>query len=186
MKLHAAFARNAALDARVPAPADVTVPPSGFAASYRKRPQHPVKVGLRLLSEKESLDALGHAARDADRPDLKEESWAEVYSAALMCHVLAVACCDPANVEQSYFRDVPNHEIQQAFTPTTIRALWQRYETLQIESSPLTPEADADEAAELARMLTDGGLAIVPRATKRLLHQALVELRAAIDAPDEV
>ena len=50
-QIHPAFARAAALDARQPAPAFLVVPPSGFSASYRKKPIAPIKVGLRLLSE---------------------------------------------------------------------------------------------------------------------------------------
>lgn len=184
-QIHPAFARAAALDARQPAPAFLVVPPSGFSASYRKKPIAPIKVGLRLLSEEESSEAMIHAQRDATRPDLTEDTWAEFYNSAVMSHVLAVACCEAADASQSYFREVPNHAIREAFTPATIRALWQKFEVLSLSSSPLTPEIDDEGGAELAAMLSRDVLLIAKPETRRLLHVALMELRGAIDAPDE-
>ena len=82
-------------------------------------------------------------------------------------------------------RSSPSPAARRSTTPATIRALWQTFEVLSLSSSPLTPEIDDEGGAELAAMLSRDVLLIAKPETRRLLHVALMELRGAIDAPDE-
>jgi len=136
----------------------VTLPPSAFADTWRSRPKAPTKLGIRLVSEDEYIEALKNAAQDAwrDFPDPKDTKQREEIAAfALMRELLVHALCDPHNVDVPFFKETPNAMIRVALRDATIARLFEELEQLSASTNPLIAEATDDEAAELGAAIAD-------------------------------
>jgi hypothetical protein len=71
--------------------------------------------------------------------------------------------------------------IEVALRPETMRALWEDYEQLAIELSPVTPEATDEEIAELAGLLSRRArsLAGANPNQERRMRRSLARMREA-------
>lgn len=181
---HPAFARQAALDARVPAPCVKTLQPNDFVREYRDRKKIalPVKIGIRTASADESEAAMTHARAEVNRADITlDDERVELYNDAIRRHVLAVALVKAEDVTKPFFDHAANDAIRIAFTPTTLSVLWDAYATLCVAESPTFEQVDEQEALECAELLAGGVDGLSARA-RRLAHALLTELRVTTPA----
>lgn len=136
----------------------VTLPPSAFADTWDKRPKGEVKVGLRLVSD-ETLDnarASAAAAAWEVHGDTAPLGRIEAYNETLVRTILAHACVKDDDVRAPFFGAIAESLVAVALTDAGVLALWEGYERLKVETSPLSPEATDSELQVLAVRLADG------------------------------
>lgn len=168
---------------------------AAWAHDYRDRPNGDLAVGLRLLSEadiqtikRESVKyALDLYSGEDGRPvDLTECN--EAYNDALVRWVVGRSCCDPNDVEASFFK-MEEETVRRGLTSDGARWMFDEYNRFRRETSPTQEQATAADLQALAVLLLDGernvGRLSKPRqvATLKLLRGILDELRAP-DAAD--
>ncbi len=170
------------------------LPPSAFADTWKGRPREPARIGIRLVghdivdvAEQTAAEDVAHLAPGTEGSD-ERAIWVDAYNTAFMRGILAQALCSPDDVDRNYFTDAPNDRVRVPFPPRTLRALWEEYETLSLETSPTTPEATDDEIAALGTLLTLAEpLSGVGVDTQRRLRRLVSRLRAElIEALPEV
>ena len=145
------------------APRVVIVPVSAFADTWSKKPAAPVEMGLRLVAARDIDTARAEAAREAiDWYDdgeggcIDEVARDEAYNEALMRHALARALCQPHNTKQPFFQ-VASETIRLALTSEGVRLLWDELVRLHRSTGVNQAPIDADEIAELSRILARPG-----------------------------
>lgn len=141
------------------APRTVTLPPSAFADSWRRKPQEPIKVGLRLVSEQALEQAERMAAQAAWDIHARVEDHdlrVGVFNDHVVTNTLAQACVLAEDVTKHFFAPGPEDLIRQALTPGGIRRLWAEYERAVIEDCPTGEEPDAEELRALAELVASG------------------------------
>lgn len=168
-----------------PKPADVVmVLPEHFADAWPSKSAEPVRVGLRLVSEKDLQTARAQASKTAwdhfPDEDLDEDERIDCYNAALMTWVVACATCHPDDASKPWI-DMAHDNLQLALTSGGLRSLWERVEALTVECSPLAPEATDDELTALFAAVQSGAAwtsADVPavRRARRLLKRTMTLL----------
>jgi hypothetical protein len=175
------------------APHVVDLPVSAWSDKFEKKPTVTIKVGLRMIPDGDKEAARAWAAKAAWRsvPEPRdEEIRIEAYNDALILWIVACATCQPADVLTPFWR-LAQDQIPEQLTTQGIRFLFDAYEKMVLEESPLGGEATAGEFASLGAMLSDAAIveAIVTnstRATRRHLHQVLVDLRDAFGFTPDV
>lgn len=160
--------------------------PSAFADTWEAKPTADVAVGLRLLSERELQTAKAEASKTIERMYAGEdgeifdqEKAVEAWNDALVRWAVAYATCDPNDVTKPYF-DFAEDVIAAALTPEGIRRLWDEWRVLVEETSPLSPELDAEGIAALVDALPrlETLSPNTQRRLRRLLGVCLSELGA--------
>lgn len=127
--------------------------PDHFADDFGDRPVAPFEIGLRIPSEHEARTIEDAAERAALKSE-NDTDRVEAYNRALQCFWVARAICDPKDVTSQHpFFDMPEDLVPIALKPNTIIRLRAEIHQLQIEQSPLHPEADDEEVVELSDLL---------------------------------
>lgn len=154
-----AFRQTLETVARLP-PHVVVLAPSEWADTWSDRPETPVPVGLRLISETDASLCRAEAARkawDLHAGDEDEEGRAEAYNGALMALALARAICQPEDVTARFFETgLAEDMVGLAWTSETVERLFGELEALHIRESPCAPELGAAECEALGRALASG------------------------------
>lgn len=155
-----AFSQVVRREAEAPRPAAriATLPTNAFADTWSGKPKSPVKVGVRLLSDKDVEVARAEAARKAFalHPRGQDDpNFVDAFNDALMRTAVAFGTCRPENVALPYF-DVAEDMVWVALTSFGVKRLYEELESLALESSPLTPEASDDDLADMAGALAAG------------------------------
>ncbi len=175
------LAAKTALQARRQPIRTVELPPTAWATEWPARPPHAVKVGLKLLSEKDVQQARSEASRQAwdyapgDMGDEREEERINVYNDALVRIAVARGTTKPDDADQYLFQ-MAEDTVSMALTTDGIRHLWEALERMTIELGPLCPKLDDGEAQSLAAWLLAGRHAEAPDGLRRLLHHCHDEL----------
>ena len=185
-------AQAAAEEAETGAPAKVvTLPPGAWATTYPERPGGDVLIGLRRYAEAEAVQARAAASGRAWRLHPQEADEAERVIAgdgALMAWLVARGTCQPEDRSAPYFgvtgpdgvRMPSDDVVQIALTPKGIEFLFNALQTLLVEESPTTPQADDDALVQLADVLTapETIVALGPHAERRVrrLAGAILEI----------
>ncbi len=159
------------MDARR-APRVVSVPLNAFADTWKAKPQAPLEIGLRLISDHDLDNARAYASRIAreHHPDPSDEDGRiEAYNELLMQWAVAVATCKPSDASKAYWQ-APHDEVGIAFTEDGLKLMFHELIVLKIEHSPLIAEADATAIESLGKMLSIPGIAafLVERGEPRL------------------
>lgn len=170
-----------AADERKPT-GSLVVGPTAFADDYKERPGDDSCIGLRLLSEQDIVFARGEAAKLAVSIE-EPEARLETYNDALMRYLVARAACDPNNATEPFF---PDEDIAfRALSVEGTKALYDAYERLTIETSPVQPEATAEDLLGVAELAVKALPMLPPeRASRvrRLLGFCILEMTGALDA----
>lgn len=133
----------------------VRLEPSDVSDTWRSKTKSGIAVGLRLLSDADETSARQNAAREAAAENSADiEATVEQYNSALRSHAVALAICDPNDVEKSHpLFPMAEDSVPEALTSRAITRLFDELEKLQIESSPLFPGADDEEVSVLGALL---------------------------------
>lgn len=174
-----------------PPAATMLLEPTAYASDYQHRPDEPVAVGIRLLSEADVQAAKAAAARVA--VDLYEdERLAEerdlAYNDALVREVVARVACDPNDARNPFFPG-DEEEVRLALTSDGCRAIYDEWEAQAVSRSPLQPVATEEDVAALpATWARAAGLLQGPeqRRMRRLLGAVLRALREAEERGETV
>lgn len=165
-------------------PAFVDVPPQCFREDWGPRPSDTVRVGLRHVAAGTEETARGEAAKYAvemhkDAPDLQVDA----YQDALMRWIVAKATCQPSDVSRPFWK-MAEDTVREALTSAGVRLIWDRYEKMLVETSPLDPELADEDVGELIVLLETGALKnmATSQATRarRLLRFVLNDLRLVV------
>ena len=178
-----AFRDIEASETRAP-PKTVVLDPLCFADTWPRRPKAAVCVGLRTISEAEKTTARAEAERLADElHDQRDANWLDAFNDALIRELVACAICSPNNINQpSEILPMAEVEVRIALTSKGARRIFEDYLRLEVETSPLYPEATDEDIEALVEALGDvdlGGFPAVQRAAIRRY------LRFALDAINE-
>ena len=181
----AAFSEHVARQARK-APLVLTLQPAAFADTWSDKPNEPVMVGLRLLSEEDMLAAQSEASKMADRrhPGMTQydDVWIDAYNASLMHWAIAAGTCHPDNIHEPYW-DMAFDTVPRVLSREGTSTLFDALERLKVGESPLVPEIEVGEVEDLcAAVRNDNSWAALPkgdrRALRRLLKHVLDRLRS--------
>lgn len=147
-ELRASMPRNSV--GCVPPPGTITLEPDQFASTWSKRPVVPVVFGLRLISEAEIETAHTQAERVA-------RGSVELYNRELLTLCVSRCLCDPHDVSAPHpFLPLPEDMVPRAFPARTITRIFDEYERLLVQQSPLFREASEEDLAALRDALVDG------------------------------
>ncbi len=133
----------------------LVLPLSCFADDWAGKPDSPICVGLRLLSEDDRRKARKTAEDQATEfHPLGGDGWIECFNDAVKRQVAALAMCDPNDVTQpsETFR-YAEEQVLAAFTIRGTQFVFDAVEQLEIDSSPLERLADREALDRLAKVL---------------------------------
>jgi len=122
------------------------------AAWVLKPPKGKVALGLRCLSQDETMTAQAEAWKEARANGREGEAVIERFNEALMCWVIGAAATDPNDAGKPFFQ-FADVEVRERLTPAAIRRLWDELELAQASVSPLLPAATDDELGDLGALL---------------------------------
>lgn len=168
-----------------PARSVVTLPPSAFADTWSRRPNQPVKMGLRLISEEEFSIALraATAAAHAEYPQPTEiELRIHAHNDHLQKNVLAQVCVQADDMSKPYFAPAPEMLIRAALTPGAIRRLWDEYATRSLADGQEAEQATDEQVQSLPKVALEAFLTIdlaSQTRVRKLLAAALREVELA-------
>ncbi|MGN6103717.1 MAG: hypothetical protein ACTHU0_01305 [Kofleriaceae bacterium] len=135
----------------------IDLKPEAFSDTWGPKPTAPLRVGFRLLSERDLQRAAATATRKADElyPDRGEESqvWLNAFYQSAISWVVANAGCHPDDVTAPPDGSWDEDNVPQRLTDAGILACFEAYEDLKREVSPTSPELDAEGATQLADIL---------------------------------
>jgi hypothetical protein len=181
--------------ARIRAPgATLVLPLSCFADEWVSKPDGPVCVGLRLLSEEDRRKARHVAEQQAtELHPAGGDGWIECYNDGAKRQVAALGMCDPNDCTRpSELFPVAEDQVLAALTISGTEFIFGAIEQLEIDSSPLEALATRETLVRLARLLP---LVDLTRLNGRLGRrisamldevEGLVDAGAADDASDEL
>jgi hypothetical protein len=175
---------------RLPPPSFVLVPASAFTVEWEARPREEQAVGLRLVSQSDIETARAQARERAMEavPDVTDysqdqQAWIDAFNDALMGHIVAMAMCDPNDVEKPWavIKAAPEDIVRRFMTPGAIKHVYDAWERMRIGLDPVHPEATDEDIARLPALMAecDTKLSTVRAArVRRLLAFVLEELGA--------
>jgi hypothetical protein len=177
-----ATAKAYQLQRATPAPATIVLKVNDFAYDWQQRPKEDICCGIRVLSadaEDSAKDTAKQKAIESERDteeELKRQYLIQLDAACLSDPNDISACCEPF--------DMASDQLPVALTSNALLKIYDSYEKLKIETSPLFPEATDDECSQLAGELLAGGLEDLTAAdgvrgarVRRYLRFVLDELR---------
>lgn len=156
--------------------------PHEFADDWQGRPASPVLFGLRVPPEADVMTGRAEAAKRAAELHEQSPEQVDAFNDALLEYLVARAICDPNDVTAPHpLLELAEDMVPLALKPLTLRRIFDEIEKLQIEQSPLFPEATDDEIGELVGLLAmQSPLAALDRArqlrARRFLKFVLDEL----------
>jgi hypothetical protein len=138
-------------------PRVVEVPVSMFAEDWDKKPEFPAKLGVRHISDADVQAARSHASKVATQqhPNLSNEAdrecWVEAYNDALMRWIVARAACSAVDAKQYFelWQEAPEDLVKHALTSEGVRFIFDAWEQMKLETSPLSTEATDEEIASM-------------------------------------
>lgn len=142
--------------ARIRAPgATLVVPVDSFADGYSQKPDGPICVGLRLLSEEDRRKVRHVAEEQAHELHPRGgDGWIECYNDAAKRQVVALSMCDPNDVTKpSEFFPYAEDTVLVALTTRGTELIFGAVEQHEIDSSPLEQPATYETLKQLARLL---------------------------------
>lgn len=172
------------VSAKLAASATIELTTDAFSATWSGRPRAAIVFGLRVPSERDLQTARAEAVKIAVNLHADGIGRVEAFNDALMAQLVSYAICDPNDVMAPHpLLEFPQDQVQQYLTSRAIRDVFDAVERLQVATSPLFPEADADDVTALIGLLqTDRLTELRPVAAKRVrrfLRFTLDELRQA-------
>lgn len=171
------------LQSAVMAPGTITLNPDDFKSEYSKRPQSPVVVGLRILSERDTQQTIDEATKKAAEanPESELKRAADFEKQALVEYVSRVLCSPNDVTEAAEGFDRAVYDVPAALNPVAIRRIYDAAEKLVYDSSPLMRQITDEEAAELAIELEAGSLALLDSVDSARGKRARKYLRLVLD-----
>lgn len=126
-----------------------------FADDWERKPDGAVCVGLRIMSDGAKSKARAEAEKLArELHPTGNVHTLEAYNDALMRQCAALGISSPNDVEApSEILPVAEEQVRYAISSRGARFIFESLLKYEIESSPLTPEADDAELDELVAML---------------------------------
>jgi hypothetical protein len=162
----------------------IELPPEAFADTREPRVRKAKTAGMRLLREGEVARARAEAAQYAwelHATTADVEGRIACYQDRLMTWIACAALCEPTDARVR-FMDLSVETASETLTPAGVRLVFDTYERIVLETSPIEAELTEDDETELVeRLLRDelSLLSIAPqRRARKLLHFVLQELRA--------
>ncbi len=161
------------------------IPPSVFADTWDGKPSEAIRVGIRLIAEDAQTRAAAMAQQDAERefpngPDLAVD---DAFNTHVQSNTLCRVLTDPEDSSRLFFENAPEMAIRVAMTDRGIARVWESYQRILIEESPLSPEATDEEIAVIGHMLSDGAISRLSpdwqRRMRRLFGEVAAELSEA-------
>ncbi|NUP08455.1 MAG: hypothetical protein HOW73_20590 [Polyangiaceae bacterium] len=161
------------------------VPPSVFADTWQGKPDEAIRLGIVFIAEEAQTRAAAMAQQSAEGefPNGPEQSAIDAFNTHLMANTLCRVLCDEDDVSRLFFEDAPEMAIRVAMTDRGIARVWESYQRILTEESPLSDEATDAEIAQLGRLLADGAVSrLTPewqRRMRRLFGEVAIELSEA-------
>lgn len=126
-----------------------------FADEWEHKPNAPVCVGLRLLSETDKSQARAEASRLATQLHPEGgDNWVDAFNDQLQLAVSAVGMCDPNDVRKPpELFPVAVDQVPNAFTSKGAGYVFQAIARYEVQASPIEVPAGAEEIARLLALL---------------------------------
>lgn len=165
----------------LPPPAQVLLPLEAFAETWKGRPNAPVLMGLRHVAMGVEETARAEAAKWAvEMHPTPGELQIESYNDFLMRWIISCAACHPSDLSRDFFAFAQD-TVRDALTSQGVQLIWERYETMLLETSPLDAALEDEEVGELIALLEadrlNGLTTSYARRVRRLLRSVLTDLR---------
>jgi hypothetical protein len=165
-----------------PAQRVVEPPLSAWSDDFEGKPEVPVSIGLRLVSEGdiERARAMAIQTAIASVPEPGDDR-TDALNGALMTNILARATCMSDDARESYFR-MPEDMVAAAFTEDGIKLLWDAYLGMKRDACTFLPEATDDDLTMLAGMLlSEDAWTALPTAIAKRLRRTLFDVLETLD-----
>ncbi len=141
---------------RIRAPgATLVLPLWAFADEWESRPEAPVCVGLRLLSENDKLSARSQAEQQAWKLQPEGgDDWVDAFNDCLQMQIDAVAMCDPNDVTNPpEIFPIAVDQVPHAFTSKGAAYVFQAVARHEIAVSSLGELAERQDVERLVALL---------------------------------
>lgn len=148
-----------------------------FADQWESKPDAPVCVGLRLLSENDKTQARALAVKSADdlHPDRGDE-WVDCFNDAVQMQIDALGMCDPNDVDKpSEAFEYAEDQLPFRITSKGAAYIFQAIQRYEVASSAIGALATTEDLGRLAAMLGKLNLATLGPAPSRTITY-LIEL----------
>lgn len=133
--------------------------PTAWSEKWPERPEYPMDVGVRRISEQDQMNARIEATRAADRahPDDRRASqeWLDTYNQAVMHGCIAHALCRHDNRHEPLFK-MQTEVLPSRLTTAGVERLFDELELITVIEGPTRPEATAEELYDLGNDLVSG------------------------------
>jgi hypothetical protein len=166
----------------------VVLQPSAFSPSWEKVPRSAIAVGLRGVSDGDESTARAEAEKILRTEFTHEDpqNAVDCYNDLLMRQIVSRGICDVNDATKPHDLLRTELTVRFALTSRTVRYLFEELERMQIETSPLHPEATDDDLRRLAAELSSDHpfaalLPVEQRRMRRLLQHVLSELDPSAD-----
>lgn len=135
-------------------PKVIPLSPSAWEDTWTHRPVDTVAVGLRSISLKDYQQAYNEAAKwcAENAPSDDIFVFRDNIKMRMQVWVVARCTCDPNDIKQGYFQR-GDEEVEEALRPDGVKYIYNEFETLVLEESPLQPLANDDEVFDLITIL---------------------------------
>jgi hypothetical protein len=143
-------------------PRVVKLPVSSWRSAYEGKPEVDISVGLRLPSQDETEGIEREALRTMREnlgADTDKAFAIQSYQEAKLVNLVATCICDTDDVSACHpLFETPNATLPLVLTKEGLRYLFDQIERLQIDSSPIFPEASDTDVDALMELIRDGAL----------------------------
>ena len=163
----------------------MTLGPEGFADTWKQKPEAGAIIGLRHVASGVDETGRAEAAKYAvEMHPADRELQIEAFNDFLMRWIISYAACSPNDIAQNYWA-MAQDTVRDALSSAGVRAIWDRYERMLIEESPLDPPLEDEEIGELTSLLESGTLEQMvtsqAKRSRKLLRFVLDDLRRIAD-----
>jgi len=166
--------------------ATLVLPLWAFQDEWEGRPEAPVCVGLRLLSENDKLSARSQADKAASElHPIGGDNWTDAFNDAVQLNIVAIAMCDPNDVTRpAELFPIAVDQVPNAFTSKGAAYVFQAVSRHEISVSLLGELAERDHADRLAALLQKVEPGVLSPALRRHITYLLEELEVVAESVD--
>lgn len=149
-----------------------------FADEWESKPDAPVCVGLRLMSDQDTSKARSVAEKQADElHPMRGDNWVDAFNDAITRQIAALGMCSPNDLlKPPEILPLPEDQVLTALTARGAAFIFRAIDQYAIEASPITIPAGTAELERLSKLLPLVQPETLDMALRRIITHVVDEL----------